>query len=102
MGHHDGVEALTDHLTLHAVACAVATLITYHIARYRLPDTLAADYPLLSAIGLALSLGVVKEVGDWLQLWPWCERRKCEWDEKDLLWDAVGVWFALGLLALLL
>jgi hypothetical protein len=86
----------TDKL-LHCLACAAITSFTYSLLR--IPKSLRGRHRARIAGGcLAGCLaGVAKEVGDSVQLWPFCP---CGASARDLVADALGV--VLGVLLVLL
>jgi hypothetical protein len=101
MGHHvyhwihEVLETfgLDNHLSQHVVACAVITCVAFIVFR-------RFQTALVFAVACAVIASLGKEIGDWLEWWPWCEHRHCEWDDQDLLADAVGIALALGLMLL--
>ena len=90
----DLIDLLGDHLMQHIAACAIIVFGSYVM----LLVICDAEFAVMAAAGLALLAGIGKEVGDWLEWWPWCAQRKCRWDERDLLADAIGILLALGLI----
>jgi len=75
----------------HFVGSAALVLAAYLFQMFfGRPKRPAEDYRLLLAAGFSLSVGIVKEVMDATNVFPWCDG-DCKFDGWDLLVDLNGV-----------
>ena len=81
----------------HLLACAAITLATFS-ALYAVPRLRRRARPRVALSALSgAGAGVAKEIGDSVNLWPFCP---CGASGRDLVADGVGVAAALALLLL--